>query len=642
MKNILNNISLPTKFLILGIFALVLFVFPTYLFIQTGNQAIDAKKQELQGVPVEKDILTLLNLIQRHRAESAIAISLNKPDNAPRLALASQIDTLTDTIAAELRQYDASAQPTQRFNGVKAAWSQLQQDVASGKLTLATSLSHHALLIQNLLDTNQDILDLYGLSLDADLNTYQLIMSIYGRLPELTETLGRIRASGTSVIAAGANASDSSRGTMEYQIEGGNAALEKFSNVLNKAFAVEPDLKSEFTALANDAFQRSASVLKLAEDVFITKRVQITPVEYVKDFTQAINTYNDLGMKLSQQLGKTLNDQIDQRRRSQYILLASLIAVALLAVCVAVMISRAVTRPVKEAVLLASKVAAGDLTTTITVSGKNEIAELLNALSQMQQRLALLVSNIKNNASTIANSSEEIAMGNNDLSSRTEEQAASLAETAASMEQLSSIIKQNADNTRYASDMAVSATNAALKSGEAMTSVMTTMQKIRSSSGQIEEITSVIDSIAFQTNILALNAAVEAARAGETGKGFAVVAAEVRALAQRSASAAKEIKGLIEQSVGHSNEGLMLAQDAGSKVKQSVEAIEQTSQLIRDISSSSEEQSSGVSQINIAVNQMDQVTQQNAVLVEQSASSADELAKRASDLRDMVSVFRTA
>lgn len=220
MKNILNNISLPTKFLILGIFALVLFVFPTYLFIQTGNQAIDAKKQELQGVPVEKDILTLLNLIQRHRAESAIAISLNKPDNAPRLALASQIDTLTDTIAAELRQYDASAQPTQRFNGVKAAWSQLQQDVASGKLTLATSLSHHALLIQNLLDTNQDILDLYGLSLDADLNTYQLIMSIYGRLPELTETLGRIRASGTSVIAAGANASDSSRGTMEYQIEG--------------------------------------------------------------------------------------------------------------------------------------------------------------------------------------------------------------------------------------------------------------------------------------------------------------------------------------------------------------------------------------------------------------------------------------
>jgi len=642
MKNILDKISLPTKFLILGIFALVLFALPTYLFIQTGNQAIDAKKQELQGVPVEKEILTLLNLIQRHRAESAIAISLNKYDNAPRLELAAQIDAQTTKIAAELHQYDTHAQPTQRFDEVKTAWSQLQQDVSSGKLTLATSLSRHAQVIQNLLDTNQDILDLYGLSLDADLNTYQLIMSIYGRLPELTETLGRIRAAGTSVIAAGDKAAESARGAMEYQIDGGKAALEKFSNVLNKAFAVEPDLKSEFSPIAIDAYQRSANVLNMADGVFIAKNVQITPVEYVKAFTQAINTYNDLGVKLSLQLGKTLNDQIDQRRQSQYILLAALLAVALLAIFVAVMISRSVTRPVKEAVSLASKVAAGDLTTAITVSGKNEIAELLNALAQMQQRLSHLVSNIKNNASTIAHSSEEIAMGNNDLSSRTEEQAASLAETAASMEQLSSIIKQNADNTRYASDMAVSATSAALKSGEAMTSVMATMQKIRSSSGQIEEITSVIDSIAFQTNILALNAAVEAARAGELGKGFAVVAAEVRALAQRSASAAKEIKGLIEQSVVQSNEGLTLAQDAGSKVKQSVEAIEQTSQLIRDISSSSEEQSSGVSQINIAVNQMDQVTQQNAVLVEQSASSADELAKRAGDLRDMVSVFRTA
>ncbi|MDK2633480.1 methyl-accepting chemotaxis protein [Pantoea stewartii subsp. indologenes] len=642
MKNILDKLGLPTKFLILGIFALVLFILPTYLFIQSGNEAINVKTQELQGVPIEKDILTLLNLIQRHRAESAIAISQNKLDNAPRVALASQIDAMYEKIASELRQYDASAQPTQRFLNVQTAWSQLQQDVLTGKLTLSSSLTHHAQLIQNLLDTNQDILDLYSLSLDADLNTYQLIMSIYGRLPELTETLGRIRASGTSIIAAGDKADESYRGAMEYQLEGGRNALEKFSNVLNKAFTVEPGLKTDFAAQAQDAYQRSASVLKMAENVFITKTVQITPLDYVKAFTQAINAYNDLGTKLSQQLATTLNDQIDQRRHSQYILLAALLVLALIAVFVAFMISRSVTRPVKEAVAVASKVAAGDLTTVITVSGNNEIAELLNALAQMQLRLSLLVTSIKNNASTIANSSEEIAMGNNDLSSRTEEQAASLAETAASMEQLSSIIKQNADNTRYASDMAVSATNAALMSGDAMNAVMATMQKIRGSSSQIEEITAVIDSIAFQTNILALNAAVEAARAGELGKGFAVVAAEVRALAQRSAGAAKEIKGLIEQSVVQSNEGLTLAQDAGSKVKQSVEAIEQTSQLIRDISSSSEEQSSGVSQINIAVNQMDQVTQQNAVLVEQSASSADELAKRASDLRDMVSVFRTA
>jgi methyl-accepting chemotaxis protein len=190
--------------------------------------------------------------------------------------------------------------------------------------------------------------------------------------------------------------------------------------------------------------------------------------------------------------------------------------------------------------------------------------------------------------------------------------------------------------------MAESATNAALLSGNAMESVMETMHKIRGSSGKIEEITSVIDGIAFQTNILALNAAVEAARAGESGKGFAVVASEVRALAQRSAAAAKEIKGLIEQSVDHAHEGIAMAKNAGDRVRQSVEAIEQTSQLIRDISTSSAEQSSGITQINIAVNQMDQVTQQNAVLVEESATSADDLAHRAAHLRDMVAVFRTA
>ncbi|PXV96640.1 methyl-accepting chemotaxis protein, partial [Pantoea ananatis] len=326
---------------------------------------------------------------------------------------------------------------------------------------------------------------------------------------------------------------------------------------------------------------------------------------------------------------------------AQYALLTVLVFIVLLAVIFALVIIRSVTRPVSAASKLALEVAGGDLTSTFTVTGRNETAGLLKALLQMSQRLTLTVESIKSNAVTIATSSEEIARGNGDLSARTEQQAASLAETAASMEQLSSIIGNNADNTRHAAEMANSATSAALRGGEAMESVLASMEKISNSAGQIKEIISVIDGIAFQTNILALNAAVEAARAGEHGKGFAVVASEVRALAQRSAGAAKEIKGLIEQSVEHAEQGISMARDAGEKVKQSVEAIEQTSQLVREISSSSEEQSAGISQINIAVTQMDQVTQQNAVLVEESASSADELASRAASLRDAVSVFRT-
>ena len=642
MKNLLNKINLSTKFMVLGIISLLLFALPTALFVNESSQKVQAKQVELKAIPVEKKLLKLLNLIQRHRAESAIAVTQGNPAYPPRIALRDQVNVLADEIRKDIVAESPDAHPLQQLDKVNQQWQALQNQIDSRSLTAPESLVSHAALIRSLLDFNIDVLDFYGLSLDPDLDTSQLITAALYHLPELTETLGQIRASGTSLLAKKDGISEADNARMEFQIGNGEKALQLFDVGMQKYLSGNEEIRNLFGRKTEGAIQGATQALSTAREIFIShSRPAMAPTEYVAIFTEAINNFTVLGNGMSDELSQQLTNQISAQRSAQITLLAVLIFSALLGIALTVMIIRSITGPVNEAARIAQEVATGDLTSRIAVSGSNEMSALLQSLMKMSEHLSELVNDIKNNAVTIATSSEEIASGNSDLSSRTEEQAASLAQTAASMEQLASIIQQNADNTRHAASMAGSATSAALLGGEAMESVLASMHKISNSAGQIEEIIAVIDGIAFQTNILALNAAVEAARAGEHGKGFAVVASEVRALAQRSAVAAKEIKELIENSVSDAQSGIKMAENAGDKVKQSVSAIEQTSMLINEVSASSAEQSSGVSQINIAVSQMDQVTQQNAVLVQQSASSADDLAERAARLRQLVAVFRT-
>ena len=642
MKNLLNKINLSTKFMVLGIISLLLFALPTALFVNESSQKVQAKQVELKAIPVEKKLLKLLNLIQRHRAESAIAVTQGNPAYPPRIALRDQINVLADEIKTDLVAESPDAHPLQQLDKVNQQWQALQNQIDSRSLAAPESLVSHAAVIRSLLDFNIDVLDFYGLSLDPDLDTSQLITAALYHLPELTETLGQIRASGTSLLAKKDGISEADNARMEFQIGNGEKALQLFGVGMQKYLNGNEEMRSLFGRKTEGAIQGATQALSTAREIFIShSRPAMAPTEYVAIFTEAINNFTVLGNGMSDELSEQLTKQISAQRSAQITLLAVLILSALLGIALTVMIIRSITGPVNEAARIAQEVATGDLTSRIAVTGSNEMSALLQSLMKMSEHLSSLVNDIKNNAVTIATSSEEIASGNSDLSSRTEEQAASLAQTAASMEQLASIIQQNADNTRHAASMAGSATSAALLGGEAMESVLASMHKISNSAGQIEEIIAVIDGIAFQTNILALNAAVEAARAGEHGKGFAVVASEVRALAQRSAVAAKEIKELIENSVSDAQSGIKMAENAGDKVKQSVSAIEQTSMLISEVSASSAEQSSGVSQINIAVSQMDQVTQQNAVLVQQSASSADDLAERAARLRQLVAVFRT-
>jgi methyl-accepting chemotaxis protein len=322
------------------------------------------------------------------------------------------------------------------------------------------------------------------------------------------------------------------------------------------------------------------------------------------------------------------------------LLVGAVVIIALALLALSWYVARLLNRRVAMSQSVVERVRDGDLTVAVVDRSRDEFTPLLAAMGEMQGSLTRVVSNVRQSADSVATASIQIAQGNSDLSARTEQQASALEETSASMEQMGSTASQNADNARQASQLAASASSVAVQGGEVVGQVVQTMKEINDSSRKISDIIGVIDGIAFQTNILALNAAVEAARAGEQGRGFAVVAGEVRNLAQRSAEAAKEIKGLINASVERVEQGTALVDRAGSTMQEVVSSIRRVTDIVGEISSASQEQNAGVNQVSEAVSNMDQTTQQNAALVEESAAAASSLQQQAQQLVHAVSVFK--
>ncbi|MBW5892154.1 HAMP domain-containing protein [Pectobacterium polaris] len=392
------------------------------------------------------------------------------------------------------------------------------------------------------------------------------------------------------------------------------------------------DIRRDFLGSANklSSLVSAGNTDAAAEEYFNVTRV--TQAKYTSKVHEFIDVQDDKMSSSAREVG-------DSYKNALMVLATIIIISALAGLIIASLITRSVTQPIKEALGVAENVAKGDLTSEVYTDRQDETGQLLSALNNMNSSLRQIVSQVRDGAETISSAASQIAAGNQDLSARTEEQASSLEETASSMEQLTSTIRNTADNTTQATDLAASASETVKKSGIMMETVTQEMRGIRDSSQRMAEIIGVIDGIAFQTNILALNAAVEAARAGEQGRGFAVVASEVRALAQRSATAAKEIKELIDDSFKKVQDGMGLVEKTGVTMNSLVTNVQGVTGIISEIAQASREQSDGINQINLAVGQIDTTTQQNAALVEESAAAALSLQDQANSLARTVSVF---
>ena len=441
---------------------------------------------------------------------------------------------------------------------------------------------------------------------------------------------------------------------MDQNNIGSGATVAELMQIATKSLAEAEKRWTEYQGMPRDPRQSEAAALEIQRnyDIYhgaLGELIQLLGAGKINEFfDQPTQGYQD-GFEKAYvnylQQNDSLYDMAVKDNNASYsqalwILFAVMIAVLAVIIFVWLGVRKTLISPLNRLIDSIRHIAGGDLVKRIDVESHNEMGELAHSLRHMQGELARTVGEVRQGADAIYSGASEIAMGNNDLSSRTEQQAASLEETAASMEELTATVKQNAENARQASHLALSASETAQKGGKVVDNVVQTMRDITASSQKIADIISVIDGIAFQTNILALNAAVEAARAGEQGRGFAVVAGEVRNLAQRSAQAAREIKSLIEDSVSRVDLGSTLVESAGETMDEIVNAVTRVTDIMGEIASASDEQSRGIDQVGLAVAEMDRVTQQNASLVEESAAAAAALEEQASRLTQAVAVFR--
>ncbi|MES2162755.1 MAG: methyl-accepting chemotaxis protein [Pseudomonadota bacterium] len=634
---LLGGLRLGHKFLILSLIAVILASIPTWLYMREAGKGLDAYLDERTGMPAVVGGLRMVQLTQQHRGLAALVLGGVTSDEK-RAAKQQEADSAyaaTDDLVKTLHDPVLDA----AWSQARSDWQTLRSQVSSKSLTVPQSYAAHTALVPKLLKVNDLIGDYYGLSLDPDRDTYQLIQAMFYQLPYLSEELGKTRAKGAGLLAK-KEASPADRLLMSSIVARVTDRLDQTLTAFGKAARFNPDFETTLAPAMREAAQAATKITDLAlHEIVQPEALSYSAENYVALATQAIDLQFALNAVASKQLDALLDEKIRAFYTTRWMMLGAMFGLLALAGYVALLISRSVTRPLSNAIAVAQSVARGNLVSDFDVGAPNEVGQVLRALKDMNDSLRGIVGDVRGSIDHISAATRDIASGNADVSARLESQASNLEETASSMEQLTSTVRQNADNARQANQLVISAADVASRGGEVVSQVVQTMGEINDSSRKIVDIIGVIDGIAFQTNILALNAAVEAARAGEQGRGFAVVASEVRNLAQRSAAAAKEIKELIGRSVEQVEVGNRLADQAGEAMGEIVTSVQRITIIMSDIATASAEQGAGIEQVNDAVTQMDDMTQQNAALVEQTAAASASLEEQTQALVQAMSRF---